>query len=310
MNVPKDFVENLKKGILTERMLDEALWSVNKRAKNWRDKKRKRKRVLGDAHPYVHNCEKQEKQMYERKEELLSVLPFLCVHKETAGYERTRVMDYEPGYGVAFIRELFGGNIVWIHSYTDYTTKRNVQFFDYVDKSKPKYRYYFFYRTHWHSYHTPIDEQDIPTGVQVIEIDELDTHGNDVENLVPVWFVDAVIDMMRNRQHTYIPETSPYPLLEITPPSPVKTISPEEAAETVFSIIRPYIESPQNGDSFLGDPFGMEETKKIKITCPPLTNELIERILEKGLPTPETCAEAYLEYYGADIQKWITNPSL
>ena len=37
MKTPKEYMENLKKGIITETMLADGLFSVNKRAKNCRD---------------------------------------------------------------------------------------------------------------------------------------------------------------------------------------------------------------------------------------------------------------------------------
>ena len=40
MDTPEIFYENLSKGIITYEMLDLALFSLNKRAKNYRDQKR------------------------------------------------------------------------------------------------------------------------------------------------------------------------------------------------------------------------------------------------------------------------------
>ena len=46
MDTPEIFYENLSKGIITYEMLDLALFSLNKRAKNYRDQKRKAKKSL------------------------------------------------------------------------------------------------------------------------------------------------------------------------------------------------------------------------------------------------------------------------
>ena len=40
MKTPKQWYENLKIGLITDDMLEAALYSVNKRAKNYRNKKR------------------------------------------------------------------------------------------------------------------------------------------------------------------------------------------------------------------------------------------------------------------------------
>ena len=47
MDTPEIFYESLSKGIITYEMLDLALFSLNKRAKNYRDQKRKAKKSLG-----------------------------------------------------------------------------------------------------------------------------------------------------------------------------------------------------------------------------------------------------------------------
>lgn len=38
MKTPKEYQDNLKNGIITEEMFTDCLYSVNKRAKNYRDK--------------------------------------------------------------------------------------------------------------------------------------------------------------------------------------------------------------------------------------------------------------------------------
>ena len=40
MKTPKKYTENLKKCIITKQMLSDCLYSVNKRATNWRDMER------------------------------------------------------------------------------------------------------------------------------------------------------------------------------------------------------------------------------------------------------------------------------
>ena len=41
MRTPKEYTENMNKGLITEKMLCDCLFSVNKRAKNCRDNERK-----------------------------------------------------------------------------------------------------------------------------------------------------------------------------------------------------------------------------------------------------------------------------
>lgn len=75
MRTPKDFSENIKNGIITTEMLNECLYSVNKRAKNYRDAKRE---CYGR---YRDSNECKEKNFYHKKEKLLSVITPVCIHK-------------------------------------------------------------------------------------------------------------------------------------------------------------------------------------------------------------------------------------
>ena len=207
MKTPKEYTDFLKKSIITENMLDSALWSVNKRAKNWRDNKRV-------AHGYYrmqnyNNALDKEEEMYSRKEKLLSLLKPVCIHKEFAGFKKTRVYDYEKNYKNQFLTHAIHEEIVWVNSYLDYDTYAEVSFFDYVDTSQPEYRYYLFYETENHSYHTPISKDEIELyqnkyNIKVVEIDQINTNGNDIADLISVQFVDKLIALIDTGNYTFI----------------------------------------------------------------------------------------------------------
>ena len=57
MRTPSEFAKNLKSRCISMEMLDAALYSVNKRAKNWRNKKREYKH---NRYDYYGNYEKAE----------------------------------------------------------------------------------------------------------------------------------------------------------------------------------------------------------------------------------------------------------
>lgn len=69
-------------------MLCSALYSVNKRAKNYRDKKREYKHYRYAKYDYAGQSEEKEKELYKLKSDLLTVLRPVCIHKEFIGYER------------------------------------------------------------------------------------------------------------------------------------------------------------------------------------------------------------------------------
>ena len=223
MRTPKEYTENLQNHIITDDMLEAALFSVNKRAKNWRDKKREYKQRWYDKYHNVEKAEAEEKKMYAKKDKLLSQLEPICIHKEFAGYERVRVFDYQKEYEELFIREAFKGSIVhrnsffkrgscweddyWKDDYDDWDDgddfeDRWVNFFDYEDRTAPTYRFYLFYRVGDHSFHTPISEQDAKKrDLPCFVIDTLLTTGEEQTDLMSVQFLDKMIDLINSGEY-------------------------------------------------------------------------------------------------------------
>lgn len=80
MRTPKEYTDNLKKKIITENMLLDCLYSVNKRAKNYRDKEReyrqyyRRNRYAYDKYGNIDRCQEMKEEYYSKKEKLLSIL--------------------------------------------------------------------------------------------------------------------------------------------------------------------------------------------------------------------------------------------
>lgn len=80
MVTPKEYEKNIKKGIITEKMLAECIYSVNKRAKNYRDKIREiwRKRAYNpywyDKYGNEEKYAKLEMEYYDSKDKMLSLI--------------------------------------------------------------------------------------------------------------------------------------------------------------------------------------------------------------------------------------------
>lgn len=215
MRTPKEFTQNLKDNIITEEMLDAALWSVNKRAKNWRDKKRSYKHGF-DYYNNYDKAENEEKKMYKKKETLLSVLNPVCIHKEFIGYDRIRVYDYQKNYDKIFVEKAYEGLIVWQNSYVDrdkshggwdydFFDCNRVYFFDYENCSSPQFHYYLYYACGSHTFHTPISESDVSKypGLEVVTIGRIETMGHEIDDLFSVQFVDKVISLIESGEYTY-----------------------------------------------------------------------------------------------------------
>lgn len=188
---------NLKNNIVTEEMLSECLFSVNKRAKNCRDNKK--------SYQYdnlYHNYEKyesKEKEYYSIKETLLSYVQPICIHKEQLGYERERVTSLENDFDNKLIKSLFYGEICHSNVYLDYMTDVEVSFFDKLDFKKPKHNYYLYYIVGNHTFHNPINEEDISKyNLDIIEINHLQTRGNDINDLCSTQFIKKVLNALKN----------------------------------------------------------------------------------------------------------------
>ena len=196
MRLPKEYDKNLKAGIITLPMYIAALYSVNKRAKNYRDKMRELKR--GPIFMYWEAAfDKASAEMdkyYALKESLLSFISPDCIHREFKGYQRTRIYSYEAAY-----KHIKDEDIVWSNSYYDYEKAREVFFVDIENKSAPVYFYYLYYDLGERSFHTPLAESDIEhfPELKIEDIDELLTEGKDINDLVSVTFVNKVLEFLK-----------------------------------------------------------------------------------------------------------------
>lgn len=206
MRTPKEYSDNLKNGIITEAMLVDCLYSANKRAKNYRDKAReyrsyyKSHRYAIDRYGNEDRCAVKKEEYYAQKEKLLSVLQPVCIHKEFLGYERVRIYDYEPEYRKNIKK------FVWENCYYDYNEGREVWFGDIEDKNRPKYHYYLFYDVNGtKTFHSPIQEQDVEKyNLDVISIDQLETEGHDISDLISNQFVQKVLALIDSKNYKLV----------------------------------------------------------------------------------------------------------
>lgn len=190
MKTPKEYTKSLKNHIITEDMFCDCLYSVNKRAKNFRDK----------AQHYRHNRyysgyyqEENMDRYYGYKDQFLSLLTPVCIHKQDVGYETRRVYDYEKDY-----RKMSNRNIVWQNCYYDRDEDREVWFYDYETKTK-RYLYFLYYVVGDKSFHKPISSPsgyDLP--IKPID-DDFMTFGQDTKDLISPQFVLKVLDMLLNQ---------------------------------------------------------------------------------------------------------------
>lgn len=189
MKTPKHYNDNLKNKIITEEMFSDCLYSVNKRAKNYRDKAHEYKHRYRFYHKAADSQFDKMNEFYDLKEQLLKYLKPKCIHKQFIGYETKRVYSYQKEY---FNRK--GKTIVWENSYYN-DDQGLVHFYDYNTNFK-KYLYFLYYELTNCSFHTPIQSPK-KYKLEIVDIDEnFTTYGANPKDLLSAQFVKKVINTL------------------------------------------------------------------------------------------------------------------
>ena len=197
MRTPKNYKENLERGLITVEMLDDVLYSFTKCAKNYRDQARKYRQCRYDSYDNVGRCEENMEMLYKKKSDILGYCTnnLTAIHR-LATSRKVRIYDYEDEYNdyLDDIRSFGKGmpsRVVWENSFYDRETEEYVFF---IDVTKPLSMYFLYYEFPRHSYHSPINEEDIEAykSLKVVELEELVTYGENINELLPLQFCDKV----------------------------------------------------------------------------------------------------------------------
>ncbi|MCY6354348.1 hypothetical protein [Clostridium sp. ZS2-4] len=207
MRTSKIFTDNLKKRIITMEMLELALYSINKRAKNCRDKKQeyyyKGKSSRYDKYfKSVEKYKEKEKEYYSQKDILLcTLLKPIYIHEESIKREhRIRYYDYEPEF------ENLSDKAVYENGYYDKEVGDYVEFIDIIEIEETK-NYYLFYKTNKYSFHTPISEQIAKkSNIDIIHIEGLNTEGKEITELVSTQFVKKLMELVASKEYEFVNE--------------------------------------------------------------------------------------------------------
>lgn len=79
MKTPKKYSDLVNQNKITEEILGEVIYSINKRAKNWRNQKRKYKNYLLDQYDSYDNAVDNEKKYYKMKSDMLEKFMYKLV---------------------------------------------------------------------------------------------------------------------------------------------------------------------------------------------------------------------------------------
>ena len=82
MRTPAMYTKNLKNHIITTQMLLDCLFSVNKRAKNYRDQERKYRHMRYDYYDNEEKKRSNKEEYYLKKYLMLSIIDPVSIHIE------------------------------------------------------------------------------------------------------------------------------------------------------------------------------------------------------------------------------------
>lgn len=191
MKTPSSYSKLLKQGKITKQILGEVIYSYSKRAKNYRDQKRKYKSYRYDNYNNYEKNKEKEEEYYSKKGHLLSYLEPSCIHKEhKINNKRVRYYSYEQEY-----YEL-GSRVIREGQYFDRDLNDYVQFADVMEEQEVDL-YFLYYEVGEFTFHTPIYKDNVKEyKLEVIEIDDFTTEGKDINDLLSIQFCNKVYDMI------------------------------------------------------------------------------------------------------------------
>lgn len=202
MQTKKEYKLNLDKRIITEDMLSDCLYSVNKRAKNCRDKIQKYRNT-----EYAEGYRERRDQYYSNKETLLSLLNPIALHLE----RKTKYEYLDERYcDVSYLED---DEIIDIYNRWD---KESQEYYSVYVVTEPIVNVFSLYAVGTRSFHHPLlfngtegQVEDIKKEYPDLTLKEIEliTYGDNVAELVSYQFVKKVLALIESGDYTYIPNS-------------------------------------------------------------------------------------------------------
>nr|WP_228846493.1 hypothetical protein [Clostridioides sp. ES-S-0173-01]UDN49515.1 hypothetical protein JJJ25_19570 [Clostridioides sp. ES-S-0173-01] len=206
MKTPSRFRYRLEKGIITEEILGMVIFSLNKKAKVYKEKEAEQRMFIDGDYLLEEKYRCQKEEYYSKKKYLLSLINPTCIHKENIPTSFTVSLDdhdFDKNY-CEFIEDV---------TYFDKDIK------DYREKYKVhvKYNinnYYLFYRLDRFCFHEYIAKNEFSDGyvydvnednlinkykLDIQTVDKIFSPVVDKEELLSDKFCDKVIYMLENK---------------------------------------------------------------------------------------------------------------
>lgn len=221
MKTPKHYNDLIKQNKITKDMIGEVLYSINKRAKNHRDKKREYSRSRHyTKFDYAELSEEKEKEYYKMKSDILAKFEPIKIHEELKfKVKRRRIyskeeieVDGEFGFeGYEYI----GRNKEYfeiMNNKSEYTILKRGSFsqdyetIDFVDISEGKelYKklYFLYFEIGDFNFHQPLKEEDLEVykDIDIEILTNFKTSGEDINDLLSVQFCNKVYTKLMNNE--------------------------------------------------------------------------------------------------------------
>lgn len=202
MRTPKEYSDMVKNRQLTMAMIAECIYSVNKRAKNYRDKKKEYSKRSFRNFRNIQSSDEKMEEYYEYKEDLLIHFTPISIHYQNFGEETKRVYSYERDYEK--LLEEKKDVTVWENFYYDWDESR-VDFFDYKT-GRDKKVYFYYYEIGGYGFHSPISAKIAEQSkLELVDIGKgFVTKGKDIHELLSVSFVKKVIALLDSEDYTIV----------------------------------------------------------------------------------------------------------
>ena len=211
MRTPQNYKVNLMNGVITASMLEDVLYSYNKRAKNYRDQEQKYRQIRRenrywfDKYDYEAKAEEKKEMLYKKKSDILSFCSdyLVCIHKLSFTH-KIRIEDTEEEYddyseAIRLYEKGEKSDVVYMNSYYDHDYNDYVTFINIIVEEPEYFLYYEFPK---YSFHSPISDKELLKyqNLEVIKLDDLTTYGKNINDLISLQFCDKVWNhLMSNR---------------------------------------------------------------------------------------------------------------
>ena len=185
MKTPKKYEKMLNENSLTDDVIGQVIFSISKRAKNYRDKAREYAKSRSDIYSNFEKYKSKKDDCYQMKDALLELYT-PCIIYCSQYAKRRRIYDYQKDYH---------GQVessVYEHSYWDREIGIAV---DFIDILVPEKVYYLYYEIGDYSFHRPIDDKKLKN-YEELPIQQLDDNfevaGKDSHSLLSLQFCRKV----------------------------------------------------------------------------------------------------------------------